>query len=135
MVVSVPVVIGTLWAVTVLAALAAAALTLVAADDLALSVSVAAYATLGALIVRRVGHAIGWLMLAAGAAQAFLTLASIYAVIGVATFPGALPAAKQVGTLAECSFSAVSSRSGSCSCSSRPGHCRRGAGGRWRRPA
>ena len=135
MVVSVPVVIGTLWAVTVLAALAAAALTLVAADDLALSVSVAAYATLGALIVRRAGHAIGWLMLAAGAAQAFLTLASIYAVIGVATFPGALPAAKQVGTLAECSFSAVSSRSGSCSCSSRPGHCRRGAGGRWRRPA
>jgi len=134
-VVSVPVVIGTLWAVTVLAALAAAALTLVAADDLALSVSVAAYATLGALIVRRAGHAIGWLMLAAGAAQAFLTLASIYAVIGVATFPGALPAAKQVGTLAECSFSAVSSRSGSCSCSSRPGHCRRGAGGRWRRPA
>ena len=47
MVVSVPVVIGTLWAVTVLAALAAAALTLVAADDLALSVSVAAYATPG----------------------------------------------------------------------------------------
>ena len=135
MVVSVPVVIGTLWAVTVLAALAAAALTLVAADDLALSVSVAAYATLGALIVRRAGHAIGWLTLAASAAQAFLTLASIYAVIGVATFPGALPAAKQVGTLAECSFSAVSSRSGSCSCSSRPGHCRRGAGGRWRRPA
>ena len=135
MVVSVPVVIGTLWAVTVLAALAAAALTLVAADDLALSVSVAAYATLGALIVRRAGHAIGWLMLAAGAAQAFLTLASIYAVIGVATFPGALPAAKQVGTLAECSFSAVSSRSGSCSCSSRPGRCRRGAGGPWRRPA
>ena len=144
MVVSVPVVIGTLWAVTVLAALAAAALTLVAADELAhgdlasnlaLSVSVAAYATLGALIVRRAGHAIGWLMLAAGAAQAFLTLASIYAVIGVATFPGSLPAARQVGTLAECSFSAVSSRSGSCSCSSRPGHCRRGAGGRWRRPA
>ena len=107
MVVSVPVVIGTLWAVTVLAALAAAALTLVAADDLALSVSVAAYATLGALIVRRAGHAIGWLTLAASAAQAFLTLASIYAVIGVATFPGALPAAKQVGTLAECSFPAV----------------------------
>ena len=116
MVVSVPVVIGTLWAVTVLAALAAAALTLVAADELAhgdlasnlaLSVSVAAYATLGALIVRRAGHAIGWLTLAASAAQAFLTLASIYAVIGVATFPGALPAAKQVGTLAECSFPAV----------------------------
>jgi hypothetical protein len=65
------------------------------------------YATLGALILRRAGNRIGWIMLGAGAAQAFLTLASIYAVIGVATFPGSLPAAKQVGTLAECSFPAV----------------------------
>src|SRR6201987_1592657 len=46
-------------------------------------------------------------MLSAGAAQAFLTIASIYAVIGLATFPGSLPAARQVGTLAECSFPAV----------------------------
>ena len=105
-----------LWAVTVLAAMAEAALSLVArgnlahgdlASQLALSVSVAAYATLGALIVRRAGNVIGWIMLAAGAAQAFLTIASAYAVIGLATFPGSLPAAKQVGTLAECSFPAV----------------------------
>jgi hypothetical protein len=68
---------------------------------------VAAFATLGALIVRRAGNVIGWIMLAAGAAQAFLTIASAYAVIGLATFPGSLPAAKQVGTLAECSFAAV----------------------------
>ena len=144
MVVSVPVVIGTLWAVTVLAALAAAALTLVAADELAhgdlasnlaLSVSVAAYATLGALIVRRAGHAIGWLMLAAGAAQAFLTLASIYAVIGVATFPGRCWPRSRSARSPNAASLPSSSRSGSCSCSSRPGHCRRGAGGRWRRPA
>jgi len=70
-------------------------------------VSIASYATLGTLIVRRAGNVIGWIMLGAGAAQAFLTLASIYAVIGVATFSGALPGAKQVGTLAECSFPAV----------------------------
>ena len=53
---------ATLWAVLVLAAMAGAALTLVArgnlahgdlASNLALSVSVAAYATLGALIVQR----------------------------------------------------------------------------------
>jgi signal transduction histidine kinase len=96
--------------------MAGAALTLVArgdlargdlASNLALSVAVTAYATLGALIVRRAGNIIGWIMLAAGAAQAFLVVASTYAVLGIATFPGSLPAAKQVGTLAECSFPAV----------------------------
>ena len=109
-------VVAVLWAVIVLAAIAGAALTLVAggnlakgdlASNLALSVSVAAFATLGALIVRRVGNRIGWIMLAEAAAQAFLAIASVYAVIGLATFPGALPAARQVGTLAECSFPAV----------------------------
>jgi hypothetical protein len=77
-----------LWAVIVLAAMAGAALTLVArgnlarsdlASNLALSVSVAAFATLGALIVRRAGNRIGWIMLGAGAAQAFLAIASAYA--------------------------------------------------------
>ena len=105
-----------IWAANVLAAVATATLTLVArgnlahgdlASNLALSVSIAAYATLGALIVRRAGNAIGWIMLGAGTAQAFLTIASIYAVIGLATFPGSLPAPRQVGTLAECSFPAV----------------------------
>ena len=109
-------VIAALWAMTVLAAMAEAALSLVARGDLAhgdlasqlaLSISITAYATLGALIVRRAGNVIGWIMMGAGAAQAFLTIASIYAVIGIATFPGSLPAAKQVGTLAECSFPAV----------------------------
>jgi signal transduction histidine kinase len=109
-------VIAALWAASVLAAMAAAALTLVARNDLAhgdlasnlaLSVSVAAYATLGALIIRQAGNVIGWLMLGAGAAQAFLTIASIYGVIGIKTFPGSLPAPRQAGTLAECSFPAV----------------------------
>ncbi len=109
-------VVAALWAATVLAAMAEAALTLVARDSLAhgdlasqlaLAVSIVAYATLGALIIRQTGNLIGWIMLGAGAAQAFLTIASIYAVIGIATFPGSLPAAKQLGTLAECSFPAV----------------------------
>jgi uncharacterized membrane protein YhaH (DUF805 family) len=108
--------VAVLWAATVLAAMTEAALSLMArgnlahgdlASQLALAVSIASYATLGALIVRRAGNAIGWIMLGAGAAQAFLTIASIYAVLGLATFPGSLPAAKQVGTLAECSFPAV----------------------------
>jgi len=105
-----------LWAVVVLAAVAAAALTVVARGDLAVgdlssnlatAASAATYATLGALIVRRAGNGMGWIMLGEGAALAFLGLASIYAVLGVATFPGALPAAKQVGALAQGSFAVV----------------------------
>ena len=46
-------------------------------------------------------------MLGAAAAQAFVAIASVYAVTGVATFPGALPGRKEVGTLAECCFPAV----------------------------
>jgi hypothetical protein len=69
-------VVAPLWAVTVLAAMAGVALTLVARDNvakgdlasnLALSVAVTAYATLGVLIVRRAGNIIGWIMLGAGA--------------------------------------------------------------------
>ena len=102
-----------LWAMIVLAALAGAAMTIVAAGSLAHgdlvtnlgeTASAAAYATLGALIVRRAGNAIGWIMLGEGAASAFLALASIYAVTGIKTFPGSLPAATQVGALAQGSF-------------------------------
>ncbi len=67
----------------------------------------AAYATLGALIIRRAGNVIGWIMMGGGVALAFLALASVYGVIGVATFPGSLPAAKQVGTFAQASFALV----------------------------
>jgi hypothetical protein len=86
--------------------MAALAMTLIARDDLAhgdlasnlaLAVGIVGYATLGALIVRRVGNVIGWIMLGAGAAQAFLTIASIYAVIGLATFPGVAPGGEASG--------------------------------------
>ena len=69
-----------------LAALAGAAMTIVAAGGLAHgdlatnlgdTTAAAAYATLGALIVRRAGNVIGWIMLGEGAASAFLALASI----------------------------------------------------------
>jgi hypothetical protein len=102
-----------LWAGIVLAAFAGAALTILGwgnlkASDLASNLggaaAAAAYATLGALIVRRAGNIIGWLMLGEGAGLAFLSAASMYAVLGVATFPGSLPAAKQAGTAAEASF-------------------------------
>ncbi len=105
-----------LWAVTLLAALAGLALTVVTWDDLKLSdgisslyvpVAAIAYATLGVLIIRRAANLIGWIMLAEGIAIAFLGLSSIYAVTGVAAHPGTLPAAKLAGTLSECIFSPV----------------------------
>jgi signal transduction histidine kinase len=105
-----------MWAALVLAAFAEAALAVVArgglkASDLVTilgaSVAVVAYATLGTLIVRRAGHLIGWLMLSESAGLAIVGLASTYAVLGVAVFPGALPAAKQAGALAEVSFTGV----------------------------
>ena len=99
-----------------LAALAGAAMTIVARGDLArgdmannlgAAAGAAAYATLGALIVRRAGNVIGWIMLGMAGALAFLALASAYAVTGIATFPGSLPAARLVGALAQGSFAPV----------------------------
>jgi signal transduction histidine kinase len=104
------------WAALVLAAFAGAALAVVARGDLKASdllsnlgtaVAVVAYATLGTLTVRRAGNLIGWLMLSESAGLAFVSLASTYAVLGVAVFPGALPAAKQAGALAEVIFTGV----------------------------
>jgi signal transduction histidine kinase len=105
-----------LWAVTLLAALAGLALTVVTWGDLKLSdgisilydpVAAVAYATLGVLIIRRAANLIGWIMLAEGIGIAFLGLTSLYAVAGVTTYPGALPAAKLAGALSECIFTPV----------------------------
>ena len=99
-----------------LAALAGAAMTIVARGDLArgdlannlgAAAGAAGYARLGALIVRRAGNVIGWIMLGMAAALAFLALASAYAVAGIATIPGSFPAARLVGTLAQGSFAPV----------------------------
>ena len=46
-----------------------------------------------------------WLGMAG--AQAFVALASVYAVAGIVTFPGSLPAARVVGVLAQGSFALV----------------------------
>jgi hypothetical protein len=102
-----------LWAGTVLAAIATVAMTVVVWGNLTANdgfselggaVAAVTYATLGALIVRRAGNLIGWIMMGVGAGLAFLGVASAYAVIAVATYPGAVPAGKLVGLLAECSF-------------------------------
>jgi hypothetical protein len=65
-----------------------------------LSVGVLAYAGAGGLIARRVpGNAIGWLLGLAGLALAVAMLTEQYALYGLATAPGAVPAAKVAGVL------------------------------------
>jgi signal transduction histidine kinase len=102
-----------LWAGTILIAVAAAVLTALTWTDYQASdawsqaggsVSAVAYATLGALIVRRVRNPIGWLLLTAGAATGLMSLLSGYAVLGITTQPGAVPAPRQVGAVAEWVF-------------------------------
>jgi len=101
------------WAGAMLIAAAGAILTVLAwsdfkADDaisdLGAALSTVAYASLGALIVRRVRNPIGWLLLIVGVSIGMLSLFSGYAVVGVITHPGVLPAAKPVGALAEWAF-------------------------------
>ncbi|MDP9343065.1 MAG: hypothetical protein M3Q23_13455 [Actinomycetota bacterium] len=98
---------------TALIAAAGAALTGVAWGDLALGDALAnagaaaaglVYAGLGVLIVRRAGNLIGWMLLGEGVSFAILCLASAYSVVGVVAHPGALPAPRLVGAIAEWDF-------------------------------
>src|SRR5207302_8662632 len=65
-----------------------------------LSVGVLAYAGAGGLIARRVpGNAIGWLLGLAGLSVSMAMLTEQYALYGLATAPGTLPAARVAGCL------------------------------------
>jgi signal transduction histidine kinase len=97
------------WALVTALALAGAVLTVMASGNLRTSDTLAnfgaapaavLYATLGALVVRRAGNVIGWLLLGEGAATAILAAASAYAVLGI-THHGTLPAPELVALLAE----------------------------------
>ena len=100
------------WLLITVLSVANLILTIMARNDLATPDAVTSliyapapvlYATLGALIVRRAGNLIGWMLIGIGGAQAINSLASVYAVFGVA-HPGTLPAPELVGLLAEWSF-------------------------------
>src|SRR3984957_4878305 len=66
-----------------------------------LDLAVLAYAGAGRLITsRRPGNAVGWLLALIGVSIATSTFAEQYTVYGLATARGAVPAARQVGTLA-----------------------------------
>ena len=103
---------GTVWLSVTALSVAGVVLTVLAWSDLktqdavsnlASAPAAVLYATLGALVVRRAGNIIGWLLLGEGAGLAIMSLASAYAVLGI-THPGTLPAPELVGLLAEWSF-------------------------------
>jgi signal transduction histidine kinase len=105
--------VGALWAGSVLIAIAGAVLTGVTWGDfqandaigqVGSSVSTVAYASLGALIIRRVRNPIGWLWLIAGVSLGLMGLFSAYALLGITTHPGAVPAPRQVGAVGEWLF-------------------------------
>src|SRR5438045_2882435 len=98
---------------TALISLAGLVLTVIAWSDLATqdayptlagTVAAVVYAALGALIIRRAGNRIGWLLLGEGLVGAIQDTTSAYAVVGVATHPGLLPAANLVGAFSEWVF-------------------------------
>ena len=100
------------WCAVAVLALAGVVLTVLASGDLVTSDTISnfvtapaavLYATLGALVVRRVGNVIGWLVLGVGAGTAVMGSASAYAVLGI-THPGTLPAPELMALLAEWSF-------------------------------
>src|SRR5438034_4091470 len=88
-----------LWVSVTALSLAGAVLTVLAWGDLKTmdavsnlsdAPSAVLYATLGALVVRRAGNIIGWMLLGIGALSAIMVSASAYAVLGI-THPGTLP--------------------------------------------
>jgi signal transduction histidine kinase len=105
--------VAIVWVAVLVVALVAGALTALAWGDLASAdaypsvatvIGSALYATLGAVIVRRVGNRIGWLLLGEAFLIATMTVMGAYAVLGLVTYPGSLPTAKLVGVLSEWLF-------------------------------
>jgi signal transduction histidine kinase len=105
--------IDVLWAGSLLIAVAGSVLTGLTWSDfkgsdvisqVGFPVSTLAYATVGALIVRRVRNPIGWLLLATGASLGLMGILNAYAVLGVTTYPGAVPAPREVGAVSEWLF-------------------------------
>jgi signal transduction histidine kinase len=101
------------WAGSVLIAVAGAVLTGLTwsgfkgsdgVSQVGFPVSTVAYATLGALIVRRVRNPIGWLWLAAGVSLGLMGVFNGYAMLGITAHPGAVPAPQQVGAVSEWLF-------------------------------
>jgi len=57
------------------------------------------YPAIGLLIAVRARNVIGWLLAGIGMGYALTDLGTLYAVVGLMTFPGSLPAAEAIGTV------------------------------------
>jgi signal transduction histidine kinase len=71
------------------------------------SVAVILYVVPGALIVRRARNMVGWILLAVGVGLALVPFTSTYAVVGIVSRPGSLPAPHTVGAFGEPTFIAT----------------------------
>src|SRR5207249_174850 len=76
-----------------------------AADDLVFNslgiFSSLLYATIGLLITLRARNVIGWILMFAGLALAFVGFGTTYVAVGLLTSPGSLPAPKEVTALTQ----------------------------------
>jgi signal transduction histidine kinase len=104
---------GGLWLATTALAVPGLILTAIGWGDMvprdaypnaATAIAAVVYASLGALIVRRTANVIGWFLQGVGLCFAILCLGSAYAVLGIVTFPGSLPAPEWAGAIAEWAF-------------------------------
>ncbi len=62
------------------------------------------YASLGVVVVLRVAHRIGWMLLAVGVVGGAQSATTMYAVVAVLTHPDTFPAGELVGTVSELLF-------------------------------
>jgi signal transduction histidine kinase len=102
-----------LWVATVLIALIGLVFLVIAWGDMIAwdawsellgAVAAVVYTTLGALIVHRSRNLVGWLLQGVGVGLAVLNATGAYAIAGISTIPGSLPAPAAVGAVGVSAF-------------------------------
>jgi hypothetical protein len=100
----------TVWVATVLLCIASVILSVIAWNDFApddlvfnsLGIfSSLLYATIGLLITLRARNVIGWILMFAGLALAFVAFGTTYVAVGLLTSPGSLPAPREVAAVTQ----------------------------------
>src|SRR5207247_9478557 len=100
----------TVWVAAVLLCIASVVLSVIgwsefATDDLVFNslgiFSSLLYATIGLLITLRARNAIGWILMFAGLALAFVAFGTTYVAVGLLPSPGSLPAPREVAAVTQ----------------------------------
>ncbi|TMK30785.1 MAG: hypothetical protein E6G61_05400 [Actinobacteria bacterium] len=100
----------TVWVAAVLLCIASVVFSVIAwsefaTDDLVFNslgiFSSLLYATIGLLITLRARNAIGWILMFAGLALAFVAFGTTYVAVGLLTSPGSLPAPREVAAVTQ----------------------------------